>query len=249
MPDKLSVIIADDEQTSRDLIERYVNKYCTNLEVISKAIDAKDAIAQIKELKPDLVFLDVEMPFGNAFDVLEQTQEVDYQTIFITAYSDYAIKALNYSAAYYILKPIRIDELVSAVDKVQAMAQEDNFRELKRVLQSNLGSDSIERIVLPNQSGFEIIDANQIIRIAGSGNYSDIYLADGKKKTISKTLKFFEKLEENKNIIRVHKSHIVNVDYIVAYKKGRGGVLIMSDDSEVEVSARLKTKLLSELGL
>jgi two-component system LytT family response regulator len=249
MPDKLSVIIADDEQTSRDLIERYVNKYCTNLEVISKAIDAKDAIAQIKELKPDLVFLDVEMPFGNAFDVLEQTQEVDYQTIFITAYSDYAIKALNYSAAYYILKPIRIDELVSAVDKVQAMAQEDNFRELKRVLQSNLGSDSIERIVLPNQSGFEIIDANQIIRIAGSGNYSDIYLADGKKKTISKTLKFFEKLEENKNIIRVHKSHIVNVDYIAAYKKGRGGVLIMSDDSEVEVSARLKTKLLSELGL
>ena len=249
MPEKLSVIIADDEQTSRDLIERYVNKYCTNLEVISKAVDAIDAIAQIKELKPDLVFLDVEMPFGNAFDVLEQTQEVDYQTIFITAFSDYAIKALNYSAAYYILKPISIDELVSAVDKVQAMAQEDNFSELKRVLQSNLGSDSIERIVLPNQSGFEIIDANQIIRIAGSGNYSDIYLADGKKKTVSKTLKFFEKLEENKNIIRVHKSHIVNVNYIAAYKKGRGGVLIMSDDSEVEVSARLKTKLLSELGL
>jgi two-component system LytT family response regulator len=249
MPDKLRVIIADDEQTSRDLIQRYVEKYCTNLEVISKAIDAKDAIDQIKKFKPDLVFLDVEMPFGNAFDVLEQTQEVDYQTIFITAYSDYAIKALNYSAAYYILKPISIDELVNAVEKVQAMAQEDNFSELKKVLQSNLGSESIERIVLPNQSGFEIIDANQIIRIAGSGNYSDIYLADGKKKTISKTLKFFEKLEENKNIIRVHKSHIINTNYIAAYKKGRGGVLVMSDDSEVEVSVRLKAKLLSELGL
>ena len=249
MPDKLRVIIADDEQTSRDLIQRYVEKYCTNLEVISKAVDAKDAIDQIKKFKLDLVFLDVEMPFGNAFDVLEQTQEVDYQTIFITAYSDYAIKALNYSAAYYILKPISIDELVNAVEKVQAMAQEDNFSELKKVLQSNLGSESIERIVLPNQSGFEIIDANQIIRIAGSGNYSDIYLADGKKKTISKTLKFFEKLEENKNIIRVHKSHIINTNYIAAYKKGRGGVLVMSDDSEVEVSVRLKAKLLSELGL
>jgi two-component system LytT family response regulator len=249
MPNKLRVIIADDEQTSRDLIQRYVEKYCTNLEVISKAVDAKDAIDQIKKFKPDLVFLDVEMPFGNAFDVLEQTQEVDYQTIFITAYSDYAIKALNYSAAYYILKPISIDELVNAVEKVQAMAQEDNFSELKKVLQSNLGSESIERIVLPNQSGFEIIDANQIIRIAGSGNYSDIYLADGKKKTISKTLKFFEKLEENKNIIRVHKSHIINTNYIAAYKKGRGGVLVMSDDSEVEVSVRLKAKLLSELGL
>ncbi len=249
MPDKLRVIIADDEQTSRDLIERYVEKYCTNLDVISKAVDAKDAIAQIKKFKPDLVFLDVEMPFGNAFDVLEQTEELDYQTIFITAYSDYAIKALNYSAAYYILKPISIDELVTAVEKVQAMAQEDNFTELKKVLQSNLASDSIERIVLPNQSGFEIIDANQIIRIAGNGNYSDIYLADGKKKTISKTLKFFEKLEENKNIIRVHKSHIVNTNYIAAYKKGRGGVLVMADDSEVEVSARLKATLLAVLGI
>ena len=129
------------------------------------------------------------------------------------------------------------------------MAQEDNFTELKKVLQSNLASDSIERIVLPNQSGFEIIDANQIIRIAGNGNYSDIYLADGKKKTISKTLKFFEKLEENKNIIRVHKSHIVNTNYIAAYKKGRGGILVMSDDSEVEVSARLKATLLAVLGI
>ena len=249
MPDKLRVIIADDEQNSRDLIERYVEKYCTNLDVISKAVDAKDAIAQIKKFKPDLVFLDVEMPFGNAFDVLEQTEELDYQTIFITAYSDYAIKALNYSAAYYILKPISIDELVTAVEKVQGMAQEDNFTELKKVLQSNLVSDSIERIVLPNQSGFEIIDANQIIRIAGNGNYSDIYLADGKKKTISKTLKFFEKLEENKNIIRVHKSHIVNTNYIAAYKKGRGGVLVMVDQSEVEVSARLKATLLAVLGI
>lgn len=129
------------------------------------------------------------------------------------------------------------------------MAQEDNFTELKKVLQSNLASDSIERIVLPNQSGFEIIDANQIIRIAGNGNYSDIYLADGKKKTISKTLKFFEKLEENKNIIRVHKSHIVNTNYIAAYKKGRGGVLVMVDQSEVEVSARLKATLLAVLGI
>ena len=129
------------------------------------------------------------------------------------------------------------------------MAQEDNFTELKKVLQSNLASDSIERIVLPNQSGFEIIDANQIIRIAGNGNYSDIYLADGKKKTISKTLKFFEKLEENKNIIRVHKSHIVNTNYIAAYKKGRGGVLVMVDQSEVEVSARLKATLLAVIGI
>ena len=249
MPNTLSVIIADDEQTSRDLIESYVLKYCTNLKIVAKANDAKQAIVAIHEHKPDLVFLDVEMPFGNAFDVLEQTEGVDYQTIFITAYSDYAIKALNYSAAYYILKPISIDELVNAVEKVQAMAQEDNIGELKKVLKDNLGQTNIQRIVLPNQSGFEIVVAAQIIRISGSGNYTDIYLADGKKKIISKTLKFFESLEDNANIMRVHKSHIVNTDYIAAYRRGRGGVLVMTDGSEVEVSARMKSALLEHLGL
>lgn len=249
MPNTLSVIIADDEQTSRDLIESYVLKYCTNLKIVAKANDAKQAIVAIHEHKPDLVFLDVEMPFGNAFDVLEQTEGVDYQTIFITAYSDYAIKALNYSAAYYILKPISIDELVNAVEKVQAMAKEDNIGELKKVLKDNLGQTNIQRIVLPNQSGFEIVVAAQIIRISGSGNYADIYLADGKKKIISKTLKFFESLEDNANIMRVHKSHIVNTDYIAAYRRGRGGVLVMTDGSEVEVSARMKSALLEHLGL
>ncbi|MEJ6787405.1 MAG: response regulator, partial [Bacteroidota bacterium] len=101
MPKKLRVIIADDEKSSRDIIENYVTKYCQNIEIVARAKDAREAIELINTHTPDLVFLDVEMPFGNAFDVLEQTEDVDYQTIFITAYSDYAIKALNYSAAYY----------------------------------------------------------------------------------------------------------------------------------------------------
>ncbi|MBT8327902.1 MAG: LytTR family DNA-binding domain-containing protein [Bacteroidia bacterium] len=245
----LRVIIADDEKSSRDLIENYVTRYCKDLEIIAKAEDARQAVDLINKHKPDLVFLDVEMPFGNAFDVLEQTETVDYHTIFITAYSDYAIKALNYSAAYYILKPISIEELVSAVDKVKEIAAEDNFSELKKVLQQNLGAEGIQRIVLPNQNGFEIVNANDIIRISGSGNYSDLYLKNGSKKTVSKILKYFDNLEENSNFIRIHKSHIINTEFISAYKKGRGGSLIMIDGHEVEVSASKKQDLMKALGL
>lgn len=249
MSEKLKVIIADDEQTSRDIIQNYIHKYCKGLEVIDKAIDARDTISKIKLHKPDLVFLDVEMPYGNAFDVLEQTEECDYQTIFITAFSDYAIKALNYSAAYYILKPISIEELISSVEKVKELHQHQNLAELKSVLKSNLGGHTIEQIILPNQQGFEIVVIEEIIRITGSGNYSDIYLTDGKRKTVSKSLKFFDNLEENENIIRVHKSHIVNLKHILAYRKGRGGVLVMNDGSEVEVAVRMKKELFERLGL
>ncbi|MDA8886758.1 LytTR family DNA-binding domain-containing protein [Bacteroidia bacterium] len=248
MTENLRVIIADDEKSSRDLIENYVTRYCQNLEIIAKAEDARQAVELIKKHKPDLVFLDVEMPFGNAFDVLEQTGEVDYHTIFITAYSDYAIKALNYSAAYYILKPISIDELVASVDKVKELSKENNFSELKKVLQQNLGNEGIQRIVLPNQNGFEIVNSNDIIRISGNGNYSDLYLTNGVKKTVSKILKYFESLEKNANFLRIHKSHIINTDHISAYKKGRGGSLIMCDGNEVEVAASKKSELMEVLG-
>jgi len=249
MQDNLRVIIADDEKSSRDLIETYVNKYCSGLTIVGRAEDAKQAISQINELKPDLVFLDVEMPFGNAFDVLENTEGINYQTIFITAYSDYAIKALNYSAAYYILKPISIDELISAVGKVKEIIKSSDVALLKKALRDNFSAEGIKRIVLPNQNGFEIVNADDIIRISGNGNYADIYLNSGAKKTVSKVLKYFENLEQNANFIRVHKSHIINTNFVAGYKKGRGGSLIMSDESEVEVSSTKKQELLEALGL
>ncbi len=246
MPKTLRVIIADDEKSSRDIIENYVTKYCQNIEIVARAKDAREAIELINTHTPDLVFLDVEMPFGNAFDVLEQTEDVDYQTIFITAYSDYAIKALNYSAAYYILKPIRVG---SRGPTVRAVQEDDNLAQLKKVLKLNLGNDGIQRIVLPNQQGFEIVHADDIIRISGSGNYSDLYLKSGEKKTVSKILKYFENLQENTNFVRIHKSHIINTDHISAYKKGRGGSVVLSNGNEVEVSVSMKGELMKVLGL
>lgn len=249
MADNLRVIIADDERSSRELIRDYLTKYYSGIKVVAEAEDSRQSVTEIRKHQPDLVFLDVEMPFGNAFDVLEQTKDLNYQTIFITAYSDYAIKALNYSAAYYILKPIDIDELINAVDKVKELREESNYTNLKKVLLDNLDPEGVKRIVLPNQNGFEIVNADEIVRISGNGNYSDLYLTSGSKKTVSKVLKYFSHLEMSKKFIRVHKSHIVNIDYIKAYQKGRGGLLVMSDGGEVEVSASKKSELLEAIKL
>ncbi|MBR9859769.1 response regulator transcription factor [bacterium] len=245
----IRVLIADDEKMSRDLIEKYALKYCKGLEIVAKAKDANEAIAKIQEFKPDLVFLDVEMPFGNAFDVLEGTSELEFQTIFITAYSEYAIKAFNYSAAYYILKPINIEELVKAVDKAKELIAKGETSVLKEVLKQNLQGDGIQRIVVPDQQGFEIIQTADIVRISGNGNYSDIYLKSGKKKTISKVLKFFSDLEDQNGFMRIHRSHIINLSCVTAYRKGRGGTVILTDDSEVEVSESKKKQLLDQLGV
>jgi two-component system LytT family response regulator len=247
MSEFLKVIIADDEKYSRELIQDYLNRYCQNIEILALAKDANEAVSLINQHKPDLVFLDVEMPFGNAFDVLERTAEVDYSSIFITAYDDYAIKALNYSAAYYILKPVSIEELVNAVEKVRNLMGGDDAARLRSVLKSNIGG--IERIVLPNQNGFDVVNTEDIICISGNGNYSDIYLTSGIKKTVSKVLKYFVDLEGNNSFIRVHKSHIVNLAQVKAYKKGRGGFLVMNNDREVEVSINKKKEVLGALGL
>jgi len=248
MPKTIRVIIADDEKSSRELIQDYLSRYCTDLEIIALAQDANEAVELINQHKPDLVFLDVEMPFGNAFDVLERTADVDYSSIFITAYDDYAIKALNYSAAYYILKPVSIEELVSAVDKVKELMGGDEAAQLREALKNNVSSNGIKRIVLPNQNGFEIVNTDEVVCISGNGNYSDLYLTSGVKKTISKVLKYFAQLEDEAHFLRVHKSHIVNLNEVKAYKKGRGGSLLMSNNREVEVSINKKKELLAGLG-
>ena len=248
MPKTIKVIIADDEKSSRELIQDYLNRYCTDLEILALAKDANEAVEMIEKHRPDLVFLDVEMPFGNAFDVLERTAHIEYSSIFITAYDDYAIKALNYSAAYYILKPVSIEELVSAVDKVKELMGGNEAAQLREVLKNNISSKSIKRIVLPNQNGFEIVNTEDVVCISGNGNYSDLYLTSGVKKTVSKVLKYFAQLEEEPHFLRVHKSHIVNLNQVKAYKKGRGGSLLMSNNREVEVSINKKKELLTGLG-
>lgn len=245
---KLRAIIADDESAARETLRNYITRYCEGVEIVEEAKDVPDAVACIRQHQPDLLFLDVEMPFGNAFDVLDQTAEINYETIFVTAFSEYAIKALNFSAAYYILKPVAIDELVVAVEKVKENRSDKNATNRTHVIAENLRNPENKKLVLPTTSGFEVVSIREIVRLSGSGNYTEIFFTDGRKKVVSKVLKHFQDLLEDQGFIRVHKSHMVCMEQVQGYQKGRGGVLTMSDGAEIDVSPTKKQDILDYFG-
>ena len=243
---KLKAIIVEDEEASRETLANYLNRYCPDVSLVATADSVKEGLIAIEEHQPDVVFLDVEMPYGNGFDLLDQVQDITFATVFVTAFSNYAIKALNLSASYYILKPVDIDELISAVDKIKEEKTKDNHHFNSKVLVENLNTvDKLEhKIVLPQMNGFEVVRVKDVIRIQANDNFSDFHMVDGTRKVICRTLKHYEELLLDFNFLRVHKSHLVNLHYVRRYIKGKGGQLMMSDNSTVDVSPNKKKTLL-----
>lgn len=245
---KIKSIIVDDEAIAREVLENYLKKYCPIVEVMGQAQNIKEAVPMIQSLQPQLVFLDVEMPFGNAFDILEACTDQKFETIFITAYAEYSLKALNMSAAYYILKPIDITELVAAVNKVQmAILKSEAFNRTEILLQNLKLKPEKQQIILPTMQGFDVIKTGSIVKLLANGNFTDVYLEDGSCKMICKFLKHFDELLDHP-FIRIHRSFIVNVNFIKAYSKSAGGTVVLLDGSEVEVSATYKDGLMKLLG-
>lgn len=241
---KIKAVIVDDEAIAREVLDNYLKKYCPVVEVIGQAQHIKEAVPMIQSLQPQLVFLDVEMPYGNAFDVLEACQDQQFETIFITAYSEYSLRALNMSAAYYILKPIDITELIAAVNKVQlSIIKTEDFNRTKILLQNLKLQPEKQQIILPTLQGFDVIKTESIIKLQANGNFTDVYLADGSCKMICKFLKHFDELLSIP-FVRVHRSFIVNTRFIKSYSKSAGGFVTLLDGSEIEVSATYKEQLL-----
>jgi two-component system LytT family response regulator len=190
----------------------------------------------------DLIFLDVEMPYGNAFDLLDQLPNRTFETVFVTAYNQYAMDAVNNHAAYYLMKPINIDELIKAVSYVSEIKTKEEALEGK-VLQSNLRQ--VEgKITLPQQDGFQVLNVADILYCKADDNYTEIYL-ENKKILVSKTLKYFEEALTKFSFARIHKSFLVNVNEVVKYKKGKGGSVVISNGKELLVSASKKKDLLA----
>jgi two-component system, LytTR family, response regulator len=245
---KIKAVIVDDELIAREVLENYLKKYCPIVEVVGQAQHIKEAVPMIKDLQPELVFLDVEMPFGNAFDVLEACQPQEFETIFITAYSEYSLRALNLSAAYYILKPIDITELIAAVHKVQlSILKKEDFNRTKILLDNLKGTPEKQQIILPTLQGFDVIKTENIVKLQANGNFTDVYLQDGSTKMICKFLKYFDELLSSP-FIRIHRSFIVNTNFIKSYSKSAGGFVTLIDGSELEVSATYKEQLVKILG-
>ena len=243
---KLKAIIVDDEEASRDTLKNYLGRYCPDVELMAQADSVKKGIEAIRQHQPDIVFLDVEMPYGNAFDLLEQVQDLSFETVFVTAFSNYALKALNLSASYYILKPIEIDELIAAVEKIKKHKEEHKELLHTKILVENIQAENkqAQKIVLPLLDGFEVIQVKDIIRCEAHDNFTDFILTSNRKVMICRTLKHYETMLEDYNFVRVHKSHLINVQHVTKYLKGKGGQLIMSDQSYVDVSPNKKEVLM-----
>lgn len=250
METRIRTIIADDEVIAREVLKNFLNRYCPDVIIVDEAVDCRDAAEKILSHKPDLVFLDVEMPFGNAFDVLDACKSHQFDTVFVTAYADYAVHAFNYSASYYILKPVSIEQLIAAVNKVKSNFQlQSSLDKNKVLLENNQEKSSYKRqLVLPTMEGYDIVKPETIIRLQGNGNFTDIYFTDQPKKMVCRVLKFFEEILPPA-FVRVHKSHIVNTEFITSFNKAGGGYLVMKDKSEVEVSNMYKEALLKALNI
>jgi two-component system LytT family response regulator len=240
---KIKSVIVEDELAAREVLKNYLSKYCPQVEVIGEAQNIKEAVPMLHELQPQLVFLDVEMPFGNAFDVLEACKDLHFETIFVTAFSEYSLKALNQSAAYYLLKPISIEELIVAVNKVHHQILNHEIFNRNKIIVENFQEPKPEKqqVILPTLEGFEVVKMEEIVRLRGNGNFTDLYLHNGNKKMACRFLKHFSEILPLP-FIRVHKSHIINLNCVKSYNKG--GIITLNDGAEIEVSPTYKEEFL-----
>jgi two-component system, LytTR family, response regulator len=246
----IKAIIVDDELNCRESLYNILEKYFKNIVVIDKIGSPGEAYDSIMKHKPDLVFLDIEMPKENAFDLLEKfNDDIQFDIIFTTAYNHYAVKAIKFSALDYLLKPIDIDDLREAIARLE---KKKNNRQLMNnqmnILFSNLKQENKrKKIVVPDGEGLLFIYLDEIIRCESDGNYTFFILNNKKKIIVSKTLGDYEELFTEESFFRIHRSHLINLQHIKKYIRGEGGYVIMSDDSQVEVSRRKKIEFLELL--
>ena len=245
----ITALIIDDEQDSRETLRRYLGKYCPQVSILEECANIIEARAAILKKQPQLVFLDIEMPHGNAFDLLEQWGEIDFEIIFITAFSQYAIQAFNLSAAHYLLKPVDIEELEKAVATVEASLNKKEKLSHAKILLENIAAlhSQNRKLVLPMMEGFEVVKMNEIIYCEADDNFTCFHFKDGRKTLICRSLKFYETALNDFGFHRIHRSHLINLDYVSRYVKGKGGSVILENGKELQVSSNKKSELLNRI--
>jgi two-component system LytT family response regulator len=244
----IKAIIIDDEPYCCEALDILLQRYCPGVQVIAICHSGKEAITAIQSMKPQLVFLDIEMPQMNGFEMLEQLKGTQFELIFTTSYDQYAIKAIRFSALDYLLKPIDREELQQAVQKVERRLEHPLPQQLELLLQKiQPGTSSVQRIALPTMEGLQLVPINTIISCASHSNYTIFHLKNKEKITVSRTLKETEELLQEYGFLRVHHSFLVNLNEINKYIKGEGGYLVMSDGSSIDVSRSRKELLLQRL--
>jgi two-component system, LytTR family, response regulator len=244
----ISAYIVDDEPYCCETLVALLEAYCPDIKVAGVYFNGRDALEAIKKYSPDLVFLDVEMPHMNGFEMLQGLSSINFELIFSTSYDQYALKAIRYSALDYLLKPVDADELQAAVQKVIARKQKPISEQIEILLQKiHAPSTPVTKIAMPTMEGLQMIHVNSIVTCEADSNYTIIHLKEKKMKTVSCTLKEMEELLEDHSFVRVHRCYLVNLNEVDKYIKGEGGYLLMTDGSSVDVSRSKKEILMKRL--
>ena len=248
----LHVFIVDDEPKNRSILRELLNRYCADVAIAGEAGNITEALSFLQKTKPDVLLLDIEMPGGNGFDLLDQLKPVTFEVVFITAFDEYAVKAFKYSALDYLLKPVSIEELQTAIEKVRERrkSQSTNGRLSNLTANRLAGSYEQQKIALElPRGGFEFVNIIDILYCESKNGYTHIVTTEAKKFISSRSLKEFEELLPGTVFCRIHYSFLVNVQKIKKYKKGRGGSVEMADGRLLDVAARRKEQLLALLHL
>ncbi len=243
----IRTLIVDDEKRGRESLQKLLEVYCKNVEVIGLTDSLESAYQFILKENPDLVFLDVEMPQGSGFELLKRFEKINFKTIFVTAHQHYAIKAIKFSAVDYLLKPVDVDELIEAVLHVASSGKQNNHHHYSNLL-SNLTNEKSGKIAVPVKDGVAFIDPMDIIRLQADRAYTHIYTITGKY-TASKNIKEYEELLNELNFFRIHNSHLVNLKHVKHFSRMDGYFAQMSDGATVEVSRRKKDQFLQLMHL
>jgi two-component system LytT family response regulator len=247
----ITCIIVDDEANNQDALKKMLDLYVPSVELLGVAANITEAKALIDNKKPQMVFLDVEMPGGSGFDLLEMIKETEIQVVFTTAHAAYAIKAIKYAAMDYLLKPINLIELKSAVEKsIANKGKRLHTKERIDVLQNNRSNNkfSFNKIALRTADGIEFLNTSDIIRCEADRANCKFHIADGRSIVVSSPMTEYEDILIQSSFIKVHKSNIVNLRHVSKYMKGEDNYLIMSDNSQVNVALRREDELVKILG-
>ncbi len=243
--EKIRTVLVDDEKNSLIILQKLMEKYTPDIEIVATAQSVEEGIQTINEQKPDLVFLDISMPDGDGFEVIKKTEYKNFGIIFSTAYDQYAIRAFEVAALHYILKPVKAEDLKEAIKRYKT-AKEENVDFKMKIFNEAL-KEQPSKLILPTSSGMHIIDINEIVRCESSNNYTTFFLTDGKRIVVSKSIQIYEHMLSQSHFCRIHNKHIVNLKFIKKYVKGRGGHVELADGSHVDVSDGRKKNFIEKL--